>query len=409
MSYTNIMNVTAAIIPVAGLSSRMGEFKPLLELNGFPMIGLTVQSALDGGAEQVCIVTGRNASEVQEALFAVGKNTSVVKGLAEPPKLNASPLIFTQNAEFASTDMLQSIKLGLRSLMESASGRAPGAIFLLPGDMPGIRPHTFRALERERTQAEAPVLVPTCSGKRGHPLLVSSECFETILAFEGEGGLKQALAGFDWLEVAVNDPGILLDADTPEAFALLESHIKQTKGVSRSIVSELYAHYQTPENVQAHTQAVAEVAYRMATQLSMQGFGMDAELCRSGGLLHDLNRLEPDHSEVAAVNLRALGYEALAQVVAAHDRALKLTPRFFSEANLVFVADKLVKETTLVKIEQRYKGAIKRFPLDTELGQLIQRDSESAQELLQRYCESTNDTALLNGAEKFVRSSYAET
>ena len=40
------------IITAAGLSSRMGAFKPLLELNGYPMIVHTVLSMKNAGVDR---------------------------------------------------------------------------------------------------------------------------------------------------------------------------------------------------------------------------------------------------------------------------------------------------------------------------------------------------------------------
>ena len=434
------MDTYAAIIPVAGLSARMGAFKPLLELNGFPLIRLTAQSALDGGVRTVCVVTGHRAAEVKEALASQASSRQAVQGLEEPacspsilPTTLEDALLFTHNSHYDKSDMLQSIRLGLHAVLayDNAKAWASQAVFILPGDMPGVSPKTFVALQKKWQETRPAVLVPCHEGRRGHPLLVSKECFAAILTEQAEqaalaeqaeqtapgeqspqqpsllhspfsllpsqSGLRGALAGFEWQELAVDDPGILLDADTPDAFATLESQVRRTRGVSEAIAEELFAHYKTPSNVQEHTRAVAQVALRMARFLNAKGIGLDAELCRSGGELHDLNRVEPLHSQVAATNLQKLGYETLARVVAAHDRELNIEPALFTEANLVFVADKLVKDTTLVSITERYAGAVRRFPPTTEVGKLIQNDSRRAFALLEQYVKLTGDKALLQG------------
>lgn len=405
----------AAIVPVAGLSSRMGSFKPLLELNGFPMIELTVQSALDGGAETVCVVTGRNAKKVAAALPHNDDGLAKVTGLEKFPASSLPHLMSVQNPQYAKSDMLQSIKLGLAALLKREttqealhSVRMSRTLFVIPGDMPGVSPRTFAALRTAYEEGEYPVLVPTYKGERGHPLLISSACYDAVLTFEGEGGIRQALADYDWFEVPVDDPGILLDADTPDAFDELAVHVRATRGISKVLCEELFTQHHTPSNVQAHTSAVAEVALRMAVELNRQGYGLDSMLCYAGAYLHDLNRVEPKHSEVAEGHLNSLGYTALATVVGAHDKELVLSPSMFTEANLVFVADKLVKETTLVSIEHRYEGALKRFPLSTPLGKLIQQDSESSQLLLEEYVKETGDAALLQGTTEHVPSSYSK-
>ncbi|MDR1359317.1 MAG: NTP transferase domain-containing protein [Coriobacteriales bacterium] len=443
MPYTTIMTNVAAIIPVAGLSSRMGSFKPLLTLNGFPMIQLTVQSALDSGAERVCVITGRQAQEVEAALLDVkegrgnrpctgeglgeGPDESLVRGLAAPLQPEQGQCVFVYNAAYAASDMFESVRLGLEALRAprataddgaasltspafvsattahattQTSDTSPQAVFVLPGDMPGVSPRTFVALLERWEQDRSAVLVPSYQGRRGHPLLIDSACFDALRGFAGRGGLKQALAQYTWQELVVDDPGILLDADDPAALERLERHVRKTRGVSEALAGELFAQYETPSNVHDHTRAVAELAQRMARALDRLHYGFDTELCRSAGELHDLNRLEPDHSQVAAAHLHELGYEALARIVAAHDRELKLSPRLFTETNLVFVADKLVKNTSLVSIERRYAGALKRFAPSTEIGALIQKDRESVLALLTRYVQLTGDAAVLQGEDR---------
>ena len=43
------------LIAAAGKSSRMDGFKPLMELNGFPMIRMTVQSLRNAGIRDVTV------------------------------------------------------------------------------------------------------------------------------------------------------------------------------------------------------------------------------------------------------------------------------------------------------------------------------------------------------------------
>lgn len=441
----------------------MSSFKPLLKLNGYPMVELTVQSALDGGAQNVCVVTGHKADLLEEALHKlqltaiqnIADKESAVQGLSSPKQPKQGGVCFAHDSDYAQSTLLRGIQLGVASLQSSAPSeaslqssapsedtssllaspsppdlasvshralaspsppdltsvphRVSHAVFIIPGDVPGVSPQTFASLNRLRTATGAPVIVPTYKGVTGHPVLVGSECFDVLLGYAGEGGLKQALSEFTWKELEVDDPGILLDAANLAAFETLQVYVGKTRGVNKEIVRDLYMTYNTPANVQSHTAAVAEVAQRMAYALNKQGYGLDSELCRSGGELHDLNRLEQHHSQVAANNLSARGYERLAVVVGAHDRELCIKPRLFTEENLVFVADKLIKETTLVQIKHRYEGALKKYPPSTEFGKLIQKDSASALTLLQHYVEETGDEALMRGTERHVRSSYADT
>lgn len=62
------MECIRAVIPAAGISSRMGNFKPLLLLHGRTLIETSVSSLLKGGAETVTVVTGYRADEIERNL-----------------------------------------------------------------------------------------------------------------------------------------------------------------------------------------------------------------------------------------------------------------------------------------------------------------------------------------------------
>ena len=60
------------LIAAAGLSSRMGGFKPFMKLNGFPMIQMTVQSLKNAGIREITVVTGYRAEEMARILERLG-------------------------------------------------------------------------------------------------------------------------------------------------------------------------------------------------------------------------------------------------------------------------------------------------------------------------------------------------
>ena len=61
----------AGLIAAAGRSRRMEGFKPLLEINGFPMIAMTVQSMENAGIRDITVVVGYRGEEVRRALKAL--------------------------------------------------------------------------------------------------------------------------------------------------------------------------------------------------------------------------------------------------------------------------------------------------------------------------------------------------
>ncbi len=194
----------AAVIAAAGLSARMRDFKPLLCLGSSTVIHHTIQALQRAGAEQVLVVTGYQSAVLER-------------------HLNFSGVMFFKNERFAQTDMLTSLQLGLTAL--------PGRydrIFLTPGDIPLVRPETLRQMLLRNAQ----VVRPLYQGRGGHPLLLRADAVKAVLDYRGEGGLKGLLrTGLLSTEDFVSDdPGILMDADSPEDYKALLRYEARLKG-----------------------------------------------------------------------------------------------------------------------------------------------------------------------------------
>ena len=188
----------SALVLAAGLSRRMGAFKPLLPLRGRTLIENSVDSALSGGADTLVVVTGYRAGEVEQTLSRSFGNR----------------VRFVRNEAYAETDMLRSVQTGLSALPKC------DAFFLLPGDMPVISKETFLRLLQARALSPAPVLFPTLNGYRKHPPLIDARLIPTIRGFSGEGGLRELWKNMAGVirTVPVDDAGIWIDIDTPDDY-----------------------------------------------------------------------------------------------------------------------------------------------------------------------------------------------
>ena len=51
----------AGLLVAAGNSSRMNDFKPLLEINGKPMIKHVIDNLQGVGVNQILVITGKKA------------------------------------------------------------------------------------------------------------------------------------------------------------------------------------------------------------------------------------------------------------------------------------------------------------------------------------------------------------
>lgn len=330
----------AGLIAAAGLSSRMEGFKPLMEVNGFPMIAMTVQSMRNAGIREITVVTGFRGEQVKKILAPM--EVSVV-----------------ENPRYRETDMLASVKLGLSSM------DVGGGVFFLPGDVPLTEPTTFRKLcgrLRELPQ-DIRALIPMNGKKQIHPPYLSPGGCAGVLSYQGDMGLKGAMDALGPERLDVGDEGAGKDADVRSDFEAICRYAKAHRGISLNLCERLYEEVSLPEHIRAHCRAVGELAGRMAEKLVQAGAYLDIELCRSGGYVHDLLRLSPHHERAAEEFLKEKGYLALAEVAGAHKGFEKEPETICREEVLVCLADKLVLEERRVSPEERYRKALDKRPV----------------------------------------------
>jgi molybdenum cofactor cytidylyltransferase len=98
-----------------------------------------------------------------------------------------------------------------------AAGKADGYLVAL-ADMPFVRPSTIAAV-RDALASGAALVAPYFRARRGHPVGISGTFFDDLLACKGDEGAKQLFARNEVRKVAVGDPGVIRDIDTPADLA----------------------------------------------------------------------------------------------------------------------------------------------------------------------------------------------
>jgi molybdenum cofactor cytidylyltransferase len=82
------------------------------------------------------------------------------------------------------------------------------------GDMPHVAPATLEALASMLAQG-APIVAPVMDGRRGNPAGFGRVHLDALLALQGDQGARRLLQTGPVTELAVADPGIFRDIDTP--------------------------------------------------------------------------------------------------------------------------------------------------------------------------------------------------
>lgn len=161
----------------------------------------------------------------------------------------------------------------------------------------------------------------------------------------------------------------------------------QDKDELHMFCEQLYEEVALPAHIRAHCLAVGDLSGWMAERLTEHGALLDIELCRSGGYLHDLMRLAPDHPAAAAAFLRSRGYPALADVVKEHMSPEKPPDTICDAAAIVFLADKLIRETERVTLRERYQKALRHRDVRAR----VLRDIGLCERLISEFEEITGE------------------
>ncbi len=117
---------------------------------------------------------------------------------------------------------------------------------------------------------------------------------------------------------------------------------------------ELLKEAETPPAAAAHCRAVADMAMKMCGSLENTGINLNAPLVYAGAMLHDIMKGRKHHAAAGAEWLFDKGYASVASVVGDHMFLSEETEELINEKTVVFLADKLIKETSRVTLEERY-------------------------------------------------------
>lgn len=191
----------AAVVLAAGRSTRMGSNKLLEMVAGKPVVRHVVEAAMASRAGPVTVVIGHEAGRVAVALAGLD-------------------VYFVENPDYVS-GMASSLRVGISAVPDTSAG----ALVLL-GDMPQVRPEIInRLVDSFAGTTAAKAVAPVAAGRRANPVLISRALFEAVSGLSGDVGAKPLLetAGSDVLEVPVDDDGVLVDVDTPEALAAVRA------------------------------------------------------------------------------------------------------------------------------------------------------------------------------------------
>lgn len=194
MMLTTEQNIDC-VMPGAGLSSRMGQWKLMLPYRGQTILDQSIENALSHCSRVILVVGYRG----EELLLRYQLDDRIVVVI---------------NAHYQQ-GMFSSIRCGV-ALVNSEH------FFICHGDMPCISPATYQTLWQERGQY---TLFPGNETKPGHPVLLPQSLIPPILHAQPSSSMKALIMGQPVRYLQLNLAELYLDVDTPAAYQrLLQSH-----------------------------------------------------------------------------------------------------------------------------------------------------------------------------------------
>jgi molybdenum cofactor cytidylyltransferase len=162
----------SAIVPAAGMSTRMGEQnKLLMTYRGKSLIEHAVDTLLDSRVSEIIVVAGFEGDKLKAAL-------------------GGRPVTIIDNPDYRE-GMSTSIKAGLSAISHEAT-----AIMIYLADQPMLQPSDVNqiiAAHTEAREAGKTIVVPFHQGQRGNPVIMDASFKGAIMDVAGDVGCRKVI------------------------------------------------------------------------------------------------------------------------------------------------------------------------------------------------------------------------
>lgn len=183
----------------------MGRLKQLMPYRDGTMMDAVIDAVMETPVEGLVLVT----------------NELIVGRFVENPD---EDLLIAVNSDPRS-EMIDSVRIGLRRLREAFNPRATDGVMILPGDQPEIRSGVLTTCAEDfRRPRNAPgILIATYRGRRAHPAIFRMNVIEEIESWESGHGLNELAKLHPELvrQSPIHSGPMPIDVNTPEDYERL--------------------------------------------------------------------------------------------------------------------------------------------------------------------------------------------
>jgi molybdenum cofactor cytidylyltransferase len=204
--------MVSAVVLAAGMSTRMGQNKLLLNFREKPLIVHAVDTLLASDIDEVIVVLGHEIEKVRDQLErSIGLANKAASG--KPVRLSQNP------------DYQNGLSTSVRTGVEAVSRQANGIMIYL-ADQPLLEPEDVNRIVAGFAAAKEvnkSIVVPFFRGERGNPVILDASLRDSILGIVGDVGCKGVIKRYPEKVYAIEmeNDHVVRDVDDVQAFKRL--------------------------------------------------------------------------------------------------------------------------------------------------------------------------------------------
>ncbi|MFN7035876.1 MAG: NTP transferase domain-containing protein [Bellilinea sp.] len=191
-----------ALVLAAGLSTRMGQPKLLLDWGGKTVLQTVLLTLHSAGIERIYTVVGANREAIQQSILSL-----------------TFPVRTVFNPDYSNGEMTDSIKVGIKSVPRNAA-----AVLIVLGDQPQMEVEVVKGVLDFYKKTGAKIIVPSYQFRRGHPWLIEKSLWGELENLSPSYTMRDFLRKHhdEIRYIEVETPTVLQDLDTPQDYQRLK-------------------------------------------------------------------------------------------------------------------------------------------------------------------------------------------
>jgi molybdenum cofactor cytidylyltransferase len=191
----------AAIVLAAGASTRLGQPKQLLQMNGESLLHRTIRLAEKAGCAPIFVVLGFEAERMRRE--AADLDVRVVSN----PKWQSG--------------LGSSLRSGMEALMKES--QLPQKVALLLSDQPMLSSEILFNLVKNSAEIGSLIVASSYTGRLGVPAVFRKELYPDLQKVEGDKGAREVIQRYRDQTASIDFPEGAIDIDTVQDLELLRT------------------------------------------------------------------------------------------------------------------------------------------------------------------------------------------